>query len=453
MTFTKNFLTFIYVLNFTSFLFFTFLRVTYSPYAPTESFTVGDGKTLKVGILGDTQLIYSDKDPYYNYTVHLEKAFKVMRNNDVAVIIFTGDISNCGHEYAFKIFKDQFDKAFPDNKPILNIAMGNHDYYYFKHKQSIPVIHQKTLEKVLNEKPFSHKIINGYHFINWGSMNPNSFTSNTNLLWANEQIEQAVKDNSTKPVFVNTHLAPYGTMYGSDLWGTPSIGYVLKHYEQVISFSGHSHYALTDERSIWQGEYTAIQTQAIAYIELEYGKENGSIPTDEFGDKIYSKRNYMGLIMNVQEDKIELQRISFENDGEIYKEKSPWIVDLPIEKKTFRYVTEKRILNRTKPYFENGDIKYIQAIKDEKIYKQLQFTQAKHEDFVHSYRIIFKKDEKEKEFLYFSDFFLMPKNRTETLTVKISNAIEKGEYDVSIYAIESFGLESTVPLSKKISIG
>ena len=46
----------------------------------------------------------------------------------------------------------------------------------------------------------------------------------------------------------------------------------------------------------------------------------------------------------------------------------------------------------------------------------------------------------------------MKEDRLEQLTVKIPNEIKKGNYTVSIYAIESFGLESETALKETILI-
>ena len=205
-------------------------RLSYNPYAPLTRHTVGDGVTLKVGIMGDTQLIASEDDPYYNYTEHLINAFKVLREQKVEVIVFDGDIGNLGSAYAFNLFKKVFDLTYggDEEKPIMNIIMGNHDHWYIKSIPSIPTYHEKLFEEALGEKPFSHKVINGYHFINWGSMDSTTITCNANILWAKKEIEAAIKEDPNKPVFVQTHLAPYGTMYGSVEWGNRLITYLLK---------------------------------------------------------------------------------------------------------------------------------------------------------------------------------------------------------------------------------
>ena len=47
--------------------------------------------------------------------------------------------------------------------------MGNHDYWYVA--QNNKEEKQKLFEQKTKEKPFSHKKINGYHFINWSCEN------------------------------------------------------------------------------------------------------------------------------------------------------------------------------------------------------------------------------------------------------------------------------------------
>ena len=63
-------------------------------------------------------------------------------------------------------------------------------------------------------------------------------------------------------------------------------------------------------------------------------------------------KNYMGLIMDISDNKVEIQRISFEEN--ILYEK-PWIIDIPININEFKYGFEKRMENRNKPIFRFED--------------------------------------------------------------------------------------------------
>lgn len=419
--------------------FGTIFIFSFNYYQPLEIISVGDRKTLRIGILSDSQLNFEDEVNI----AHLNNSLLTMKKHSIDLLIFAGDIGDYSDTSLFNLFNNSFNKIFEDTtQPILDIIMGNHDYLgWFP----IPSVMQKRFYKIFKQKPLGHKVINGYHFINWGSISNNDHIDYSNTLWVKREIEAAIQNTTqADPVFVITHYAPEGTMYGSDQWGSKQIPKVLMNYPQVISLSGHSHYSLLDERSIWQGNFTAIQTQSTAYIELERGKENGSVPVDEFGNRSYSQLNYMGLIMTLNETMIEIQRVFLEHN--ILYNKT-WTIDLPINQSNFKYTDERYNKSRA-PKFKGDET--IEVIKTTDINKKtiylLHFTQATHDDFVHSYRIIIrnnKEKEKEKEYLYFSDFFLMEQDRKEHISLKLPDGLSiKTDYQITIYAIESFGKES-----------
>ncbi len=253
-------------------------------------------------------------------------------------------------------------------------------------------------------------------------------------------MKKALNDSNTKPIFVTTHFPPYDTVYGSKEWGDSLLNGYFKEYPQIINFSGHSHFSLIDERSIYQKDYTAIQTQSLSYIELEKSKDNGSILIDEFDDAMISTNNSMRLICDVNDNAIVIKRISFEKN-EFYGD--DWIIDLPINKNNFKYLYEVMEKKSIKPefIFENEDDKkvLVEKIKDRTIIK---FKQAVHPYFIHSYKNIFNtEDRKEYQYLYFSDFFLMPSDRKKIISFR-TNDNSKGKFNIKIHAIESFGKES-----------
>ena len=279
---------------------------------------------------------------------------------------------------------------------------------------------------------------------------------NQNLEWAETQIKLAFEDNQIKPIFVTTHFNAEDTVYGSKDFSAKSIRNLFNKHQNIIHFSGHSHFSLIDERSIWQKEFTSIQTQSISYTELEPGFAHGTYPCDEYGDIQIAGKNYMGLIMDITENKCKIQRISFET-GKLYE--SPWIIDIPINKDNFRYTFEKRIKERNKPFFkcEKEKDKEIIFEKDEKIKNGLllKFNAAFHENFVQKYRIEIKniKNNQTKTLLYASDFYLLPEDRKNNLRYKfLTEGLYKGEYLIRIYAIESFGKESDNFLEGKLII-
>ena len=302
------------------------MKENFNPYEEKLIYhSIGDKKTIKVGIISDSQIIPSNKkeDEWLKiFSEHLKKALEVLKFHQIEVLIFAGDLTDSGTEYAYdeilSIYKSVYKSE--EEKPIFNYIMGNHDYWltYMENGKICPKFGDpKELQFLfynkLKEKPFTHKVINGYHFINWGSEDGTD-NPNTNIVWIENQIKIALEDDKNKPIFITTHYAAEDTVYGSNAWGTKSIKTIFKNYPNIIHFSGHSHFSLIDERSIWQKEFTSIQTQSVSYIELDKGFENGPYPCDEYGSIQEAGRNFMGLIMNVNQSQVEIQRISLEKD-------------------------------------------------------------------------------------------------------------------------------------------
>ena len=174
------------------------------PFDPYEdkiiSHTIGDGKTLKVGIISDSQIIPSDKksDEWLKiFSHHLKNTLEILKKNKIQALIFAGDLTDSGTEYAYNEINEIINSVYKEEeKPIYNFIMGNHDYwlsYMENGKFSVKNGDKKEMQILfynkLKEKPFSHKVINGYHFINWGSENGSMDDPNQNVEWAENQIK------------------------------------------------------------------------------------------------------------------------------------------------------------------------------------------------------------------------------------------------------------------------
>ena len=435
---------------------------SYNPYADLTEYTVGDGTNLKIAVLSDSQLPTKPEeaewDIFKTYIDNLHKALTKIKSENVDVIIYAGDAVHAGTEYSFNLFKSIWEQYFPfkdPKSPILNIILGNHDYYpknpdYPNHEddeRDDPIIFQERFEKYLGEKAFSHKVINGIHFINWSSENSSNDKSNTNTAWAKEQIEIALKDDPTgnsKPIFITTHLGPIYTCYGTDLWGNKDVLETIKDHQNVISLSGHSHYSIIDDKSIWQGQFTAIQTQSTSYIELEPGTENGSIPRDEYNNYFVSRKNPMGYFVYINKNEVRFKRFSYTSDEYFYPD---WVYPLPIDKKNFVYNFETRKEQTALIAWEgNHKIELTNEISvdNEKI-GIIKFDQPEGDTVPVKYKVIFRDPSGyEKEYLFFSDFYLMPETRHEYIRLKVPKDIydNKVKYEVSVWAIDTWGRSS-----------
>lgn len=286
-----------------------------------------ENKNFKVGIISDTQLPPTEEALKESdlYVKHLKEALTTMKNNNVDMIMFLGDIGDLGTYFAFELYQSTIDEVHGDDRPIIQTIMGNHDFW---NKSVFSAInHIKAFEKVTGESPWTHYVVNGYHFIgaspNYGSM---SAGYRLTARWLEKELEKASQDSAGKPIFVITHNQPFNTCYGSEEWGDKTLNKVLEKYPNIILFGGHSHYSVLDERTIWQGEYTVLQTQSLSYIEFETGKENVTVLPD-------ADCAPMGYIMEFTDNSIYIHHMNF-TDGNMGKEEKSgrlWSLPLPYE--------------------------------------------------------------------------------------------------------------------------
>lgn len=398
--------------------------------AETKTFQT-ENETFKVAIISDSQLppTQAQLDEDDTFLINLKNALTVIKNNDVDMILYAGDIGDLGTRFAFRTYMDAIDEVFGENKPIIQTIMGNHDYW---HKSVFTAInHRKAFQQIMGQSPWTHYVVNGYHFIgvspDCGSMTAGYVIASQ---WLDEELQKAEADSNGKPIFVMTHNQPLNTSYGSEDWGDKTLNAVLEKHPNVINFSGHVHYSLLDERSVWQGEYTVINTQSLSYTELEEGKENGTIPPN-------AAATPMGYIMEFQEGEILLHRINFA-DGNMGKEEKTdmlWSFPLP-------YVNDGRFSFETRKAANQAPVVTNTAgtatLKDGNV--ELSFTAAEDDDFVHSYKVII--DDKETKY-FFSDFYNGIADMQKDVTLTLPAPTDGTKHTYKIYAVDSWDEEST----------
>ena len=442
-----------------------------------------DSHPLRVAVISDLQLPDSQDKTTHQY-VSFEKTLTMLKNKGMDALIIAGDFTDLSTKNAWGTFSEIYDKVMAgDDQPIPLYIMGNHDYWldYFIAAKEIgtPAKLQKRFTKYTGEYPYSHKVINGYHFICWSSSDGTYDNSYANKERIRNELDKAVADNPDNPIFVITHINPSDTSYGSDEWGNSDITDVLKDYSQVISISGHSHYSIIDERSIWQNEFTAFTTQSLDYIELESGKFNGSIPKDAYGNSI-AEALPACLYMEIDSDKVTVSRLEANTGKEL---KEPWVINAPFgsEDSLSKY-TSKRADDNSAPVLDENLKASYSKITDINSNEQkvISFAAGTDDDFVHSYKLEFFDENKNilefeeidydnnvvhydedgnkiridnenyskgkpkniSEVLYFSDFVLGLNNMSDTVMLRLpSNLPENARY-VSITAIDSWGAES-----------
>lgn len=406
----------------------------FSPYSQNiTKIKVRDGKLAKIGIISDLQLTKNITTKFFtNYAYNIFRALKLFQKHDIDIIIMAGDITNGGEIINYLYFKEIYFSVYENTKrPILISIMGNHDYLDDTFSK---IGNQKKFFKYMNSYPFSHYLINNYNFIFWSySFIRKRNSKKEEYSWLKSRIENARKNKNKvgDPIFIISHIPPLETIYGSEniFLGDKVLYDILKNYPEVISISGHSHYSLKNIKSIWQGNFTALNTQSISYVELDRIYSN-------YLDVVKSSVNdSMGLIAYLNEDNVIFDRIQFSSE-EILEER--WNINFPMNTSNFIYKFEK-MNKKIKPIFIDKNRIKIEKINNKTIF--IIFTAALHQEYVYKYKIVFRNMEKQENnriYYYYSDYYKSKNNRKKILKFELPNDINRGKYNIDIYAIDTF---------------
>ena len=193
-------------------------------------------------------------------------------------VIVAGDFTDGGRPEEYEIFCDLTKECVKEGTELLTV-MGNHEHIEYR-DTSTPEKAIDVFREYVSDEVDYHKVINGYHFIGVSYDGSGKEEFKTKLDWLRAELDKAVEDTGDKPIFVAQHPHPALTVYGSVSWANLDIRLVLNDYPQVVDFSGHSHYAANDPRSIHQSAFTAIGCGGItgAMGNLSY------ISGDAYGD-------------------------------------------------------------------------------------------------------------------------------------------------------------------------
>lgn len=305
---------------------------------------------LKVGILSDVHI--TDEKSKETFI----KALEYFKDADVDAIMIAGDMIECGMAEELENFSKLWYSVFPKDKGLKGHAVeklfvyGNHEinghtFNNAKKKYSqeqikegnISISREQLWKKCFKEdfQPIYMKTIKGYCFIGAHFENTKNVPGLEDFFASVDA--QLPKD---KPFFYFQHIHPKGTCSGDSVWGQDdgSSTEILRRYPNVISFSGHSHTTITDERTIWQGEFTSVGTGSLKYVSM-LGKdhENGKLQKDYVSQmyRLNGRNGHQGMLMSVFEDRVELLRHEFEFDEDL----GVWTIPTDISNRPYSFET------------------------------------------------------------------------------------------------------------------
>ncbi len=339
-----------------------------------------------------------------------------------------GDISSIGGDDDYTAYKETLDAHVRKETPFITIH-GNHE---FKQKNDYYDIFKKTF----NYEPNNVTDINGFSCIAFSgerSLTEWTFTPKS-LKWLDDKIDEAEAKADGKPVFVFQHPHPWGTVYGSTVWGDPQINVVLNGHTNIVDFSGHSHFPLNDPRSINQASYTAVGVGAMARFELD--------------------NNYIvGQHPDGYEDAAQICVVEADNDGSVrirgYDLLSDtyfcdYYIDNVNDKKAYPYTFKNMKAHDKAPVFKE-DTK-ASAHKNEEGEWVISFDEAQAAEgyIVHDYKVTIKDENGKKIFSknFIDDYFVIDDDDTADFRIG-SDTLESGkQYKVTIRAESAYHLYS-----------
>lgn len=390
---------------------------------------------LRVGIVSDVQAYASPGD----WGMHnLDRALLMLAPKKIDVLVMAGDLADRADPEVFAAYRRLVAERFGSALPVQVACAGNHDYwipgkYEDRDHRKLYEIFCRGIGQSL-ENPF-HTVVKGYHFI---ALSEDIVEQHSAAAVAalEAEIRKAVAAAPDKPVFVITHYPPYDTVCGSHgKSGQRLLGEMLRKYPQAVSFSGHTHHPLEDERALWLGECVAVTTSTLAYACMEerpYNSCNGIVP--------FAREATQMMYMEVYADKLVIRRYNVTDRREI-KPDRPWVVELPHDPAKAKRTDRGE--GRKAPEFPKGA---EMLVRYDFGFSFLIFDAARHDDLVHFYRLkIVDAATGETVFdrRYVSDFYRLERNRDPRQVIRLpGDALTPGrEYRYELYPAESFGRE------------
>lgn len=417
---------------------FLLVSIAASAIACADSASADGAPLLRIAVMSDIQGYPYPEDAGMR---NLERALDVLAELKPDVVVNSGDINDSGMDMdAVRYYKERCDARLG---PIPHVAsLGNHEIGFIPAElASVRTSARCRAEfnAIFGAGPelVVHRVVKGHDFIALALSQIRGYTANEIAL-LEAALEKAVRRDARKPIFVITHYHPLNTVNSSGSKEEDGgLRALLNRYPQVISLSGHSHNPLQDPRSIWQGEFTAIDMSTLCYgcIEMNPPAANQIsclIP--------YGHESVGCLLLEVHADRVVARRFSVRNRREIEPE-TPWTVALPHDPASARYSPEARRAAERPPAFpEDGE----PTLWYDYGYVYFLFAAAVDRSAVFGYRIeLTEAGGVPKSYFQISDYYRIPEHRVSRVAFKVpAGALAGGRaYECRIFPVGFFGAE------------
>ena len=375
-------------------------------FAAAPGFKVGSVPNLKFGVVSDIHIVRvgaDEKMEAFGNNLTFKHTLEWFRSQNVDAVVIAGDMADKGMDANLMAVAEAWYSVFPDDKypdgrPIAKFFVtGNHDWagyayggaaqkLYPDQTERVKHILQRDMagwwDKAFHEPytPIYSKEIKGYTFIgsHWDSSAAPGGPGGKVYPFGRIKDFMAAKGKSIDPklpFFYVQHPHPKDTCYGSWAWGHDNgiVTETFSAYPNAVAFSGHSHYSITDERSIWQGAFTSVGTSSLRYTGLARhdhfpvcfensnanGKEAWRIDAMKNLKGFKSGDCRQGMLWSVYDDCIVVKRREFLSNLELGDD---WVMPLPAaESRPFAFAERAKTLKA--PEFPEGAKMIVSVVK------------------------------------------------------------------------------------------
>ena len=347
---------------------------------------------LRFGLLSDIHITHvaAENQALAARDVQTFKAaLEWFRNAKVDAVVIAGDLANHGLGEQLVAVAEAWYSVFPDDRRPDGsrvekvFVTGNHDWVGYTYggglgAKKYPDATERAKHLLQNDmagwwcrafhetySPIYSKTVKGYTFIgsHWDGVEARLDCYDANF----NRIEDFMAKNGEKidpslPFFYVQHPHPKDTCYGSRAWGHDNgiTTKTLSAYPNAIALSGHSHYSITDERSIWQGSFTSVGSGSLYYTTIPLVAQKTRAFENCRADWKTDARKLMpvittgdcgqGMLWSVYDDCIVVNRREFRSGLDLGED---WILPLPAaEPKPFAFAEHAKKLRA--PEFPKG---------------------------------------------------------------------------------------------------
>ena len=400
--------------------------------------------TVRFAVISDVHI----QDTAYTLDMALEAFDEIGGCN---ALLMLGDIV---YQDGFEPEGEKFDivmnklKENIGNIPLV-YTIGNHEFPILTFRENIAKS-ISLFEKKTGQTVKYHTVISGYHFITDISV------TEPDIEWIEGIIEEAVKEDKNKPVFLMRHDG-YRNMLlhtkESEREWSLKLQSILRRYTQVVALIGHVHITAHSPDVVAQDGFTVVQVPCLGEI--------GYIQGDGFFAEFFIPGSHQAMMIEIEDNTVYIYKLNLE-DKEYIGE--PFIINIPgLVNGTSEYqYTDKRKTNSNTPYFDgtaaievsNIDKNSVRICFPKAYNKPMnEFTQ---DGFVIAYRVkIFEEDTKDCIFseIVVSDFYKV--NSMEKISDKFYKRIRGlrafKKYEIEISPISPFRKEG-LPIKTSFAI-